>query len=45
MTRAAPSPILLNLFGHGREHLLRNQGGNLNGDAVGFRSIINGDGW
>jgi len=43
-TDAAPPPILLKLFGHGREHLLRNQGRNLDSDAVGFRGVVDGDG-
>src|SRR5262249_9082043 len=40
---AAP-PILLELFGHGREHFLADQGGDLDGDAVGLGGVVGGDG-
>src|SRR5262249_1613916 len=41
---AAPPPVLRELLGHGREHFLADQGGDLDGKAVGRGRVLDSDG-
>src|SRR5262245_61506572 len=43
-TRAAAPPVLLELFGYRREQFRRNQGRDLDGDAVGLGRVVDGTG-